>query len=64
VSYNKTLLKMGKKEGFPVCDLASAIPPTTDYLYDDCHFNEGGARLVSKKIAECLSADINKFRHQ
>lgn len=59
--YNKTLLKMAKNEGFPVCDLASAIPPTTDFLYDDCHFNEGGARAVSNSISQCISSDISKF---
>ena len=52
--YNNWLIATAGRQGMEVCDIASAVPPTTDYLYDDCHFNEGGARLVASLIASCL----------
>ncbi len=52
--YNTWLITAAARQGMEVCDIAPAIPPTTDYLYDDCHFNEGGARLVASLIARCM----------
>lgn len=52
--YNTWLITTAAQQGMEVCDIASAVSPTTDYLYDDCHFNEGGARLVASLIASCL----------
>ena len=53
--YNTWLITSAARQGMEVCDIASAVPPTTDYLYDDCHFNEGGARLVASLLARCMS---------
>jgi hypothetical protein len=44
-------------DGFPFCPLARSIPPTTEYFYDDCHFNENGARKVASLLADCLLQD-------
>ena len=52
--YNTWLMTAAARQGMEVCDIASAVPPTTDYLYDDCHFNEGGARLVASLLARCM----------
>ena len=52
--YNTWLITTASGKGMEVCDIAPAVPPTTDYLYDDCHFNEGGARRVANLIASCL----------
>lgn len=53
--YNSWLISAATQRGMQVCDIASAVPPTLDYMYDDCHFNEGGARLVASLLASCLS---------
>jgi lysophospholipase L1-like esterase len=52
--YNTWLISTAAQQGMQVCDIASAVPPSLDYIYDDCHFNEGGARLVANLIASCL----------
>jgi len=51
--YNKWLLDFADQHDIDGCNLADKIPPTTDYLYDDCHYNEGGARKVALVIAQC-----------
>ena len=52
--YNDWLYAAAKESGFESCDLGSQIPPTTDYLYDDCHFNEGGAKRVAELLRACI----------
>ena len=52
--YNDWLYAAAKESGFEACDLGSQIPPTTDYLYDDCHFNEGGAKRVAELLRACI----------
>ena len=52
--YNNWLYSAAKQNGFEVCDIGSQIPPTTDYLYDDCHFNERGARRVAELLHACI----------
>ncbi len=36
-------------------DLASQLPKDTSVFYDDCHFNESGARKVAKIISKSFS---------
>ena len=54
--YNETLLKVCRERGVECLDLAALIPKDTTAFYDDCHFNEGGARLVAEAIAGHLKA--------
>lgn len=53
-SFNKKLIEVCKKENSLYIDLAEYIPNNLDSFYDDCHFNENGAFLVSDVIAENL----------
>jgi lysophospholipase L1-like esterase len=44
-------------------DLASAIPSSLDYFYDDAHLNVAGARLVAQNLAkELMSPRFAEFR--
>lgn len=52
--YNNETERIAKESSVMFCDLASQIPPTTAYLYDDVHFNESGSVLVSEIIYECV----------
>ena len=36
-------------------DLASQLPKDTSVFYDDCHFNESGARKVAEIISKSFS---------
>lgn len=40
--------------GLAFCPLADKIPKTIEYLTDDCHFNENGARRVAEIVSGCL----------
>ena len=62
--YNRSLLNKAKGSGFPVCNLAGAIPPTINYLYDDCHFNEGGARALANHLSDCIEEQVPHFLQQ
>ena len=53
--YNKWLLSFAEATKHPVCDVASHIPPSTDYLIDDCHFNPKGSRLVAETLKSCIA---------
>jgi lysophospholipase L1-like esterase len=48
--YNQRLLRTCERLGIECFDLASKVPQTTDVFYDDMHFNEGGAALVSSLL--------------
>ena len=52
--FNEALLTICKIDSLECYDLASAIPKDTTAFYDDCHFNEGGARLVAQFLADRL----------
>jgi len=54
--YNAALLEVCRQQGLECFDLAPAIPKDVSAFFDDCHFNENGARLVGKVLADYLSA--------
>ena len=50
--FNEALLTECRINSLECYDLAAAIPKNTTAFYDDCHFNEEGARLVAKFLAD------------
>jgi lysophospholipase L1-like esterase len=54
--YNRTLLDVCRQRGLECFDIAALIPKDTSAFYDEMHFNENGARLVSKNLKEYLLA--------
>jgi hypothetical protein len=54
--YNRSLLETVRSLGGEACDIAPALAPTTRYFYDDCHYNENGARAMAKAIQACIAA--------
>ena len=50
--FNEALLTECGINSLECYDLAAAIPKNTTAFYDDCHFNEEGARLVAKFVAD------------
>jgi lysophospholipase L1-like esterase len=57
--YNESLLKVCQTDFLECYDLASAIPKDTTAFYDDCHFNEHGAKLVARFLADRLVKDAD-----
>ena len=52
--YNETLLSVCAYLKAECYDLAAAIPKDTSAFYDDCHYNESGARMVANYLAARL----------
>lgn len=53
-AYNNTLLEVCRSNGLQCYDLASRVPRDSSAFYDDFHFNEQGARIVSQFLADYL----------
>jgi lysophospholipase L1-like esterase len=49
-TYNRNLQVLCQKEQVPCFDLASVLSKDSDTFYDDCHFNEPGARKVAQAL--------------
>ena len=54
--YNRTLLDVCRQQGLECLDMAARIPKDTAAFFDDCHFNESGARMVAENLTEYLLA--------
>lgn len=60
--FNKRTLEVCKKNKDIFCiDLEKKVPKTLNYMYDDMHFNENGAKLVAKEISLFIKEKINEF---
>ena len=53
-SYNDTLLEICSDRQVECINLASRLEKDTTVFYDDCHFNESGARKVSEVLSNSL----------
>lgn len=60
--FNKALLKVCKNNKDILCiDLEKKVPKTFDYMYDDMHFNENGARFVAEEISLFMKENMTEF---
>jgi lysophospholipase L1-like esterase len=50
--YNQVMRDLAAREGIELVELAAMLPKTTEVFYDDCHFNDSGARMVAAALAE------------
>jgi lysophospholipase L1-like esterase len=50
--YNQVMRDLAVREGIELVDLAATLPKTTEVFYDDCHFNDNGAKMVAAALAE------------
>ena len=57
--YNNFTISFAIDNNFIPCNIAGKIPPTLDYLWDDIHFNLGGAKKAGKIIFECVMHSLN-----
>jgi lysophospholipase L1-like esterase len=56
-SLNGAMHAVGSRTGVPVYDLASELPASLEYFYDDCHFNLAGAAAAARGLAAFLRAN-------
>ena len=52
--YNNELKRIAAYNDIYFCDVANQIKPTTDYFFDDVHYNEKGSVKVADAVLECL----------
>jgi lysophospholipase L1-like esterase len=52
--YNNWLINYSHQNNVESCNIADQVHPTIDYFYDDCHFNEGGAKKISSLLSQCI----------
>ena len=57
--YNDFIISYARDKNIRVCDLATQVPPTLEYFWDDVHFNIGGAKKTAEIIFECLMQTLN-----
>lgn len=50
--YNERMKTFCARNGIHFLDAGAALPRDTSMFYDDCHFNENGARLLAKYLAQ------------
>jgi len=53
--HNQAMRDVAASSGIEIVDLAAGLPKSTETFYDDCHFNESGARLVATALAEQIT---------
>lgn len=54
--YNNELKTIATSNGIYFCDIAKQIHPTTEFFYDDVHFNEKGSVKVASSVLECVTS--------
>lgn len=52
--FNDTMRKVAHEENVPIFDLPEAIPPTSEYFYDDCHFTTAGCDTAGRMLASFI----------
>lgn len=58
--YNVWLQRQAKKDGMEFCAVAKDVPPTTEFFFDDCHFNERGAQRITSLVADCMEKPLRE----
>jgi len=53
--YNQYLIQTASASNVPACTISTKLPASSEYFYDDCHYNEKGAELMSNLIFQCVS---------
>jgi lysophospholipase L1-like esterase len=53
---NDTMRAVSVEAHVPLHDLARTLPKSTEFFYDDCHFNTAGAARAGKELADFLIA--------
>jgi GDSL-like Lipase/Acylhydrolase family len=53
--FNDVMRGIAASDSVPLYDLARELPKSTEYFYDDCHFNRAGALSAGRGLASFLS---------
>lgn len=53
-SMNLTMIEVARDHAIPLYDLVTDIEKSTDFFYDDCHFNTNGVREAASGLSDFL----------
>jgi lysophospholipase L1-like esterase len=53
-AFNNVMIEVAAEQGIPLCDLAKSIPKSTEFFFDDVHFNVKGAHEVGIQLASFI----------
>jgi lysophospholipase L1-like esterase len=56
--YNDVTRRLATDYNLPLVDLGRVVPKSSQFMYDDCHFNLNGARFAAECIAKLLRSDL------
>lgn len=56
--YNAAMKFLATKHTIPLFETDKFVPKTSEYFYDDCHFNPKGCKLVGRKLAEFIGNNL------
>lgn len=57
---NDSMRQTADAMGIPLYDLARAMPKSTEFFYDDVHFNTNGARVAGTQLAAVILERISR----
>jgi lysophospholipase L1-like esterase len=57
-SMNAVMRVLAEEYGVPLYDLARVMPKSSEYFYDDVHFNVAGASRAGKELALVIRDDV------
>ena len=62
--YNQRTLSVCRANGIYTIDLASLLPKSSKYFYDNYHFNNEGCKKISEIIYDSLSPFLAKREYK
>jgi lysophospholipase L1-like esterase len=62
--FNDTMRAVAVQNSLPLFDLPEVMPPSGEYFYDDCHFNNNGSVTAAKMLAAFISPLVSTFQYK
>jgi lysophospholipase L1-like esterase len=56
-AFNAVMRELARDHGIPLYDLAQEMPKSSEFFYDDVHFNVKGAELAGKRLSSYIVAE-------
>ena len=57
---NDSMRETANSMDVPIYDLARSMPKSTEFFYDDVHFNTNGARVAGTQLAALILERISR----
>lgn len=61
-TYNDVMREVAKDDSVYWVNMDKRIPKSTEFFYDDCHFNSKGAEMFSYQLSQYMMQEVFKLR--